>query len=218
MTGRLSYVAKYFYCWRIASHALLWAWIKFTSRWTWGLGMLFWHYPLLPPCPLRGLYCAGLNLLPSLHVRVSVLFLCMCVCMYPVRADSEALPLHKWAVENLQVGPSASRMHVFVCEHVCLVTFSSEWKGIVYSEFVTWPKAIYPQTQTVDLCSGWLNRLGIGKLGGSGGGRQWEAVILSFTGNDARRRKREKRKARRENWKKRLESGSGFGKAELKIV
>lgn len=45
-----------------------------------------------------------------------------------------------------------------------------------------------------------------------------ETVILSFTGNDARRRKREKRKARRENWKKRLESGSGFGKAELKIV
>ncbi len=61
-----------------------------------------------------------MNLLPPLHVRVSV---CLCVCTHPVRADSELFLSLKRTVENLQVGPSASGMHVFVCERARLVTF-----------------------------------------------------------------------------------------------
>lgn len=43
-------------------------------------------------------------------------YLCVCGCVYPVRADIEALPFLKWAVENLQVGPSASPIRVFMYE------------------------------------------------------------------------------------------------------
>lgn len=73
---------------KTASHALLWAWIEFTSRWTLGVVMLVWHYPTLPPCPLRGSYCASLNLLPPFHVSHCVYmcvyvwdYVCQCVCV-----------------------------------------------------------------------------------------------------------------------------------------
>lgn len=77
--------------------------------------------------------------------------------------------------------------------------FFSEWKGIVYSKFVTWPRAIYPSTHTN---SRFMQRLTQQtwqrKTWEDAGGEDNGSVIFSFTGNDAERRKREKRKARRE--------------------
>lgn len=49
--------------------------------------------PIVPNMSTAGLHCAGLNLLPSLHVHV---WLC-------ARTQLGWMPVHKCAVENLQV-------------------------------------------------------------------------------------------------------------------
>lgn len=98
------------FCQVSASHALVWAWIKFTSRWTLGIGMFFWRWLPLPPFPLAGVVLCLFEFI--------ALAACVFLCVFPVRVDSEALPFHKWAVENLQVGPSAS------CPCVCFLCVS----------------------------------------------------------------------------------------------
>lgn len=70
------------------------------------------------------------------------------VCAYPVRADSEALLPQMgrgkptgWTICLLNV----CRLRVHVS---CDFFFFPEWKGIVYSNIVTWPKAIFQLSTT----------------------------------------------------------------------
>lgn len=99
--------------------------------------MFFWHNPWLPPCPLRGLYCAALDLLPSL---------CVCFCANvctQLRRTVKHCPFHKWTAKTYRFD------HLLcACGFVCARAFLSEWKGIVYSESVTWPRTIYTNTRT----------------------------------------------------------------------
>lgn len=154
--------------------------------------------------------------------------LCMCervcvsLCVYPARVDSEALPCHKWAVENLQVGPSASCMCMFVCECVrvlwlfffswmeryCLFKVCDLAKSNLAKRTHTQTNSRFMQRLTQQTWHWKTWRMQERKTMGT--------VILRFTGNDAKRRKREKRKARGETWKKRLENGWGLERQNCK--
>lgn len=173
----LSYASKFFGCWENCITCPLVSVNRVYLQMNSGSCYASLALPTLPPCPLRGSYCASLNLLPPFHVSHCVyahvcVYVCETVCVSvcgsnPVWVDTEVLPFRKWAAENQQVGPSVSCM--------CLVTvvfFFSEWNAIVYSKFATWPKAVYLITHS-DLSCGWLDRLGIRKLEGRWGERQW---------------------------------------------
>lgn len=147
-----------------ASHAFTGVWIKFTSRWTRGLGMLFWQYPTLPPCRVRGLYCAALNLLPSLHVCVCF-WLSVCVCVTQLGWTLKHCPSTNGPWKTHRLGHLSSAIMCW-CVRVCVLWlfvlfFFFEWKSIVYSKFVTRPEAVSPSEHAhTDLSSGWLNGLG----------------------------------------------------------
>ena len=109
---------------------------------------------------------------------------CLCVCAYPVRADSEALPLPQmgrgkptgWTICLLNV--CRLRVHVSCdfffswMERYCLFKHCDLAKSNL-PKYTHTHTHTHKNTQTVDLCSGWLNRLGNGKLGGCRRGRQW---------------------------------------------
>lgn len=83
----------------------------------------------LPPDELLEMFSLALAIAPAMSVAGVVLCwfgfialsacvsecVVLCVRAQSVRADIEALPFHKWAVENLQVGPSASCTRVRFC-------------------------------------------------------------------------------------------------------
>lgn len=78
--------------------------------------------------------------------------------------------------------------HVWVT--VCLVTLS-EWKGIVYSKFVTWPRAIYPSTHTLQIYAvADSTDLALEDLRKDAGEEDNGTVILSFTRSKVKRRKK----------------------------